>query len=81
MNPTKDAVRRRELLINTPLQRGDVVPHRPRNRFNGFPVERETAEAVSRVFAPPNTPLKRGVNEIGSALARSPGQVFADPPC
>jgi hypothetical protein len=33
------------------------------NRFSGFKMARETAEAVHDVTARESTPLKRGVNE------------------
>jgi hypothetical protein len=60
----------RGTLINTPLKGGD--PERPQimNRFSGFKMAGETAEAVHDVTACESTPLKRGVNE--NRLAEGP---------
>jgi hypothetical protein len=56
-------------LINTPLKRGAPARVRCLNRFSGFCLEPETAEAVPRGPGFAHTPLKRGVNEK-PALAR-----------
>jgi len=50
-------------LINTLLQRGVTCWQVLRNRFNGFSRGVKTVETVSDPLRPPNTPLKRGVNE------------------
>jgi hypothetical protein len=57
-------------LINTPLQRGDTECGMHRNRFSGFAVAQETAEAVRSANDHRDTPLKRGVNE--NLLAKGP---------
>ncbi len=51
------------LLINTPLQRGDPGCPGFLNRFSGFPRDAETAEAVVEFCGAAITPVKRGVNE------------------
>src|SRR5260221_9568811 len=66
-NPPK-AIRRSlrsgaTLLINTPLQWGEIGPGTLRNRFNGFRRPDETVETVSRHSSPWITSLKRGANE------------------
>ena len=50
------------------LQRGGVRRWDKGNRFNGFLARSKTAKAVTVTFCTPSTPLKRGVNESGSAL-------------
>ena len=60
-------------LINTPLQRGDGTGEGNPNRVSGFHAitevrpGQETAEAVHLATGPAATPLKRGVNERGTA--------------
>jgi hypothetical protein len=51
------------LLINTPLRRGDSGSPGFLNHFSGFPRDAETAEAVVEFCGAAITPLKRGVNE------------------
>jgi len=60
----------RGALINTPLQGGDTERPQIMNRFSGFKMARETAEAVHDFTARESTPLKRGVNE--NRLAEGP---------
>jgi hypothetical protein len=57
-------------LINTPLQRGERMRRWSENRFSGFRLKRETAEAVQGLARPEATPLKRGANENGVAAQR-----------
>jgi hypothetical protein len=60
----------RPSLINTPLQRGARTGVTELNRFSGFLCMVEalkTAKAVEWVQSVCFTPLKRGVNERGSA--------------
>jgi hypothetical protein len=53
--------------INTSLKRGDLRRPEASNRFNGFAriVKTVEIETVLVCTHPINTPLKRGVNEIG----------------
>jgi len=47
------------------------MPHNP-NRFSGFPVANETAEAVRKPLLRCITQLKQGVNEIVITAHRRP---------
>lgn len=51
-------------VINTPLRRGGGMRSVDLNRFSGFPLPVETAEAVKSPRWRSNTLLKQGVNEI-----------------
>jgi len=58
------------ILINTSLQQDGSKCSGALNRFSGFRDEPQTAEAVGGFGWPRYTPLKRGVNGIGSQAAQ-----------